>query len=275
MGNLVDASAENERSPTHPTLEGDHPIWTWEETVKGATITLVPYLGLAALSFLGASQPQQSSQRLSPAADLIGAALTVALQLLLEGGFLIAPLWFAVIKPRRLAAQQGLPPPTIGNGLRALGFRPTRPWVVLAGALIGMTAIYLAGYLYTLLAEALNFSINTNVDLIIKDAATAPYTTLALLISAVVIAPVCEEVFFRSFFFQGLRLRIHVWLAVILSASLFGLEHGAPGSLVLLIVIGVLLAILRWRTRSIWPGIALHALNNAVSAIVVLGAIHF
>ncbi len=274
MRDIADTSPGSERSPGHSALEGDQPVWTWEDTVKGATITLVPYLGLAALSLLSTSQPQPS-QRLSPAADLIGAVFTLALQALLEGAFLIAPLWFAVIKPRRLAARQGLPPPTIRDGFRALGFRPVRPWVVLGGTLAGMTAIYLVGYLYTLIAEALHFSINTNVDIIIKDAANSPYTTLALLVSAVVIAPVGEEVFFRSFLFQGLRLRMHAWLAVVLSACLFGIEHGAPGSLVLLIVIGVLLAILRWRTRSIWPGIALHTLNNAVSALVVLGTIHF
>jgi hypothetical protein len=117
--------------------------------------------------------------------------------------------------------------------------------------------------------------VQTNIDIVLKGAEAAPYTAVAILLSAVIIAPFCEETFFRSFLFQGMRLRINVWLAVVLSAILFGIGHGDPGSLALLIVIGLVLAMLRWRTRSIWPGIALHMLNNAVSALVVIQAIHF
>jgi membrane protease YdiL (CAAX protease family) len=44
-----------------------------------------------------------------------------------------------------------------------------------------------------------------------------------------------------------------------------------------LFVIGLALAFLRWRTRSIWPGMALHFLNNFVGALqifLVLAHLH-
>lgn len=275
MGDLLDASPENNRLPSEIALEGDQPNWTWADTVKGAVFTLVPWLGLAALSILSSSTQQQPSQHLSRSADLVSAVLTFLLQGLLEGVFLIAPLWFAVIKPRRQAARQGLPLPTLRDGFRALGFRSVRLWVVMGAAVGGLAAIYLAGFLYSVVADLLHFSVQTNVDTVLKGAEAAPYTAVAILLSAIIVAPFCEETFFRSYLFQGLRLRMNVWLAVLLSALIFGIGHGDPGSLVLLFVIGLVLAILRWRTRSIWPGIALHMLNNAVSAIVVIQAIHF
>jgi membrane protease YdiL (CAAX protease family) len=275
MRDFIDASPGDDHTPAQPPLENDQPIWTWPDTVKGAVLTLVPWLGLAALSILNSSNQQEPSQHLSRSADLISATLTFVLQALLEGVFLIAPLWFALIKPQRLARQQGLPPPTLRDSLRALGFRSVRLLVVLGAGVGGLAAIYLTGILYSLLADLLHFSVQTNIDIVLKSAEAAPYTAVAILIVAVMVAPFCEEVFFRSFLFQGLRLRMSIWLAVVLSAIIFGIGHGDPGSLVLLVVIGLILAILRWRTRSIWPGIALHTLNNVVSAIVVLQVIHF
>src|SRR5262249_53971977 len=135
--------------------------------------------------------------------------------------------------------------------------------------------IFAAIFLYGVIAQALNVPVQTNVDELQKLAATEPWTTLATVIAAVIIAPFCEEVFFRGYFFQGLRLRLSIWPAVVLSAAVFGVAHGGPGSLVLLIVIGLVLAVIRWRTRSLWPGIALHMLNNFLGALVILQALHF
>jgi membrane protease YdiL (CAAX protease family) len=272
---LIDAFSENWQPPTQAFPETDQPTWTWQETARGALLTLVPWLGIAVLSLFSTASQKTPTQRLSTSADLVSAVFTFLLQSLLEGVFLIAPLWFAVIKPRRLARYQGLPLPTLRASLRGLGYRPVRPLLVLGAAVGGMVVIYLAGILYTLVADALQFSTQTNIDIVVKEAAAAPYTAVAILIAAVVVAPVCEETFFRSFLFQGLRLRLNVWLAVVLSAVIFAIGHGDPGSLTLLVVIGLMLAILRWRTQSIWPGIALHMLNNALGAIVVFQAIHF
>jgi membrane protease YdiL (CAAX protease family) len=68
-----------------------------------------------------------------------------------------------------------------------------------------------------------------------------------------------------------------VW-AIIFSALIFGVAHADPGSFAVLVIIGLALAFLRWRTYSIWPGMILHALNNAIAALAVVlymqGMIH-
>lgn len=241
----------------------------------GVLLTLVPWLVIAWSSALTSSSQQTFTRPLSHTADVINAILTFILQSALEGVFLIAPLWFAVFKPRRVARAQGLPEPGIRSGLAALGFRAFNLWKALAGLALGYAAIFVASNLYDSITQALHIPVQTNVDVIQASANAHPWTTLAILLSAVTVAPFCEETFFRGFFFQGLRLRINVWVAVILSAIVFGFAHGDLGSLVLLIVIGLLLAILRWKTRSIWPGMALHALNNLVGAIFILQALQF
>lgn len=253
----------------------DQPTWSFRDMMVGVLLTLVPWLVIAWSSTLASSSQQTSTRPLSHTADIINAILTFILQSVLEGVFLIAPLWFAVFKPRRIARAQGLPEPDIRSGLAALGFRAFSLWQALVGLVLAELAVLGAGYLYDVITQMLHISAQTNVDVIQASANAHPWTTLAILLSAVIVAPFCEETFFRGFFFQGLRLRINLWVAVVLSAVVFGFAHGDLGSLVLLIVIGLLLAILRWKTRSIWPGMALHALNNLLAAIFILQALQF
>jgi membrane protease YdiL (CAAX protease family) len=82
-----------------------------------------------------------------------------------------------------------------------------------------------------------------------------------------VVAPLAEEIFFRGYLFTTFARKVGpVWGALI-AGSLFGLIH-APNpwlSLVALGVLGVCLCALYWRTQSIIPGMALHALNNSIS----------
>jgi membrane protease YdiL (CAAX protease family) len=258
-----------------PSDSNDQPTWSFRDTMVGVLLTLVPWLVIAWSSALASSSQQAPTKPLTRTSDVINAILTFILQSVLEGVFLIAPLWFAVFKPRRVARARGLPEPGIRSGLAALGFRAFNLWKALAGLALGVCAIFFASYLYEAITQALHIPAQTNVDVIQTSANAHPWTTLAILLSAVTVAPFCEETFFRGFFFQGLRLRINVWVAVVLSAIVFGFAHGDLGSLALLIVIGLLLAILRWKTRSIWPGMVLHALNNLLAAIIILQALQF
>jgi membrane protease YdiL (CAAX protease family) len=121
-------------------------------------------------------------------------------------------------------------------------------------------------------------------------------STAALVAAAVfvcVIAPVAEEFFFRGFLFGALRRwrvsmfrrEIGTWLAAIVTGILFGLAHTGSASSQYLIPLGFLgfvLCLMRWRTRSLYPCMALHSFNNSLalgynqlhwSAIAILGLI--
>jgi len=91
-----------------------------------------------------------------------------------------------------------------------------------------------------------------------------------LALSAVVMAPLMEEVFFRGFLFRGLLARCGpVWSAVI-SAALFAAVHREPSRILPLFVAGLLLAWVYYRTRSLWTSIALHASVNALVFVLWL-----
>lgn len=93
---------------------------------------------------------------------------------------------------------------------------------------------------------------------------------IALIVLAVVVAPVAEEVLFRGVLYTGLRDRWGRGAATVVSAVIFALFHGEPFVFVPIAFLGVLLALLAEKTRSVWPGVIAHSLFNATAVVVLL-----
>jgi CAAX protease family protein len=97
--------------------------------------------------------------------------------------------------------------------------------------------------------------------------------TVAAAILIVVAAPVSEEVFFRGFIFGGLRSRLSFPVAAIISGGIFGLFHfTGSGSLEVLPQLAFLGFALAWvyeETGSIYPTMAIHAVNNAIAFAIL------
>jgi uncharacterized protein len=240
----------------------DQTPWTIWQTLSGILWTLVPYLvffQLVSLSSTSSTHPTRPVP-LSPQIDLIYALATVVYAIVGEGVFLIAPVYFA----RRTSAGD------MRSTMQALGFRRFNirrvlPWIILL-----FLSFLLINILYDVLLTALHLSVQTNDQVVLQRGRVAPISTYAALIAAVAIAPICEEVFFRSFIFMGFLRAMPTWVAIVASAFLFALVHQDPASFAVLFCIGLALAFLRWYSNSIWPGIILHALNNAASALLII-----
>jgi membrane protease YdiL (CAAX protease family) len=85
-----------------------------------------------------------------------------------------------------------------------------------------------------------------------------------------VVAPAVEELTFRGVGQSLLRFTGR-WPSILLVGIAFGLWHGLLQALLILIPFGVGLAYLRDRTRSVIPGMVVHALfNGAALAFAVL-----
>jgi membrane protease YdiL (CAAX protease family) len=85
-----------------------------------------------------------------------------------------------------------------------------------------------------------------------------------------IVAPVIEELTFRGVGQSLLRFTGR-WPSILLVGVAFGLWHGLVQALLILIPFGVGLAYLRERTRSVIPGMVVHALfNGAALAVAVL-----
>ena len=234
--------------------------WTIQQTFLGIILTLVPWIALV-VSLSGGNTTRNTP--LPPQLDLINAIVTFFLSSLIEGAFLIAPLYFANRAYRFIT-------PHLRLAWQALGLKKFRVGQALGWIMILAPAIFAVDILYQYLVTALHLNLQTNDQVILAHSKLEPISTYAILSVAVFVAPFCEEVFFRGFVFTGLRNRIPVGWAIVLSALLFGIAHLDPGSFAVLFIIGLALAFLRWRTNSLWPGILLHAINNGVGALAII-----
>ncbi len=96
--------------------------------------------------------------------------------------------------------------------------------------------------------------------------------TMALVtlgVSAVIIAPLAEEILFRGFLFRNLRETIGKGLAAVLSGLFFGLVHMHPTLLIPLTGLGIALALLYEWTGSLWVPILAHMAFNLLTLIRV------
>lgn len=93
----------------------------------------------------------------------------------------------------------------------------------------------------------------------------------------VLAAPFAEEVFFRGFVFGGLRERVGVAWAAILSGLLFGAFHISDADTAGLIIpfgaIGILFAWIYHRTGSLWAPMSAHFLFNLISFILLAAVV--
>ena len=254
-----------EKDALLPTERVEVP-WTWLQTIFGALLTLVPWIALS-LTLATSQSSHTHITHLKPAQDLANAIITFVVSSLIEAAFLIAPLYYAARSFSGLSGRLRL-------ALQSLGFRRFRVGPALTWIAVLFLAIFAADSLYGALINYFHFHIQTNDQVVLQLSKTAPLTTYATLLAAVVVAPFCEEIFFRSFVFAGMLRAIPVALSILFSALVFGIAHVDPGSFPLLCIIGLALAFLRWRTRSIWPGMILHMLNNGFSALVIVLTMH-
>lgn len=90
-----------------------------------------------------------------------------------------------------------------------------------------------------------------------------------ILLLVCVVVPIGEEIFFRGFVYGTLR-RWGVAMATGLSAVFFAAVHQQVVHFLPIFVLGVILALLYERTRSLVGAVAVHAVNNVVAILSLL-----
>lgn len=96
---------------------------------------------------------------------------------------------------------------------------------------------------------------------------STPAELVATLILVAALPAVAEEYVFRGCIARAFARKGYVF-AVFMSALLFAIMHGSPLQLVHQFLIGAVCAVLFFATRSLWPPIILHFLNNAIALML-------
>lgn len=162
----------------------------------------------------------------------------------------------------------------VGDGdLRAgLGWRPVRRWRVL-GILLGcvVLAVVAQAALAAVLPEAEAFLRQAEAW---QDAMLEGRSAIWSLWVVAIGAPVAEELFFRGWLWEGLRPRWGAWGTGIATGLLFLLIHWAGGEwrlLPALVPMAIMLSVAREVCGSVRASIVVHAFNNGLAMLALLG----
>lgn len=140
---------------------------------------------------------------------------------------------------------------------------------LLLGLAMSIPAWLVAQLLATVAAvvlQALGFS----PDLGVADTVIARGDPTVILLAFLLVAPVAEEIFFRGVVFNAWEREHGPWVAVVGSAALFAVIHTSLFALVPIFALGIALALVYRRTRSLVATMAMHAGFNAISVTIAL-----
>lgn len=139
--------------------------------------------------------------------------------------------------------------------------------------------IILMGSIFLILILLSN-NISAYILMNVKDNAFNSYAntltnsnTILVIISALIISPIAEEIFFRGIIFKYLKKDFSFIFATIISVSCFALMHGTIIHIVPAVIMGTLFCEIYEYTKDIKYNIFFHMLYNIL--IMSIGAISF
>ena len=171
-------------------------------------------------------------------------------------GLMVLAVWVFAVRRR-------------GASMSSLGFRPTGSRATYVWPLAVLIASLASTALYAAAVSGLGLDLLEPPELT-EDLFGTGLERTATVLAIVVWGPFAEELFFRGFVLAALVAPLGPARAAVVSSALFAVAHVSIGVVVPIFLTGLMLSWLYLRTRSIWPPITAHALQNFVAVTVVL-----
>lgn len=93
---------------------------------------------------------------------------------------------------------------------------------------------------------------------------------VVMIITAVIMAPIFEEIIFRGIIQKGLMNKgIEPWKAILFSSIIFGVVHANPWQFVGAVLLGCVLGLVYYKTKSLLLPMLLHGFNNLCSSLLI------
>lgn len=170
-----------------------------------------------------------------------------------ELAFFLTPIAYGKIRGRNLLFDMGFE-------------KKFSPWIALillplTAAVICFGSPLASGFIK--IVEAIGYKTENVTSIVVDSGADLALTTVFVAL----IPAVAEEYLFRGCIARGLSKNGY-FFAITVSSALFALMHGNPLQLVHQFILGVACAVLYFSTRSLWPSILLHFLNNETALVL-------
>jgi len=119
-------------------------------------------------------------------------------------------------------------------------------------------------------SQAFDYTPLPQPTVILMSQARNPGALAMMFLAVVILAPVFEEILFRCVLYVPLRRELGIVPAALIVAAIFSSLHFYVWGALQLVVLSLIFTALRERTKSLWPPILLHALNNGLTFVLVL-----
>jgi hypothetical protein len=236
--------------PPQGNAAAQNPLWKGRDVLVMTLAIIVSFVaGVAALT----GAVMVTSGGIQP--DRMPVAYSVGI-IAIQGLAMLVAVWAAGLLRRRYTwADIGLTRPSRGWIAASVGlFFALRAAVILVAALLAQLGIT------SMQPQAIAPEGFTWVG------------AIGMLVFAGVVVPVAEEIFFRGVLYRWLRDKWGVAVGAIVSGLVFGIAHLEPATAIPAAIMGVTLALVFEKSKSLWPSILIHILNN-VTAIGLLYAL--
>ena len=140
----------------------------------------------------------------------------------------------------------------------------SKPWgTLLWVALFALGTIIPLEFIY----EQIGIEMDENTEQIFASLMKEPWGYVAI----GALAPLAEEVVFRGAILRtllGIMSKKNHWVAIMISAAIFGAVHGNQAQFINALLMGLILGWMYYRTGSLVPGILLHWVNNTMAYVL-------
>lgn len=217
----------------------ENDVWGWRECVA---LLVLDFVGvIVGIKLIVQPMYEQWLDNDLYAGTLMG--LTVAITLMIG-------VYFIALRPRQLSWKEVGVRTFQKNDWKLIGLYTT---ILVIGSIILMLLTMLVG----------NQLENSKTDAM--QANFSMMSALIAFISAVVISPIYEEIFYRGFMYRFFRNRVGIPSAIVISSLIFTIAHiPTYNAMPVNFLGGVIFALAYERTNSIWPPVLIHGLTNAV-----------
>lgn len=157
-----------------------------------------------------------------------------------------------------------------GISLRQFGFKSFRLLPTLGRLIISSLSLIAVSTAVFYLGELLWPSLNLEqAQEVVFNRAQGTGQLVMAFVALVIIAPVVEEVIFRGLLLPAYVKRWGIWAGTLVTSLLFGLVHWQLNVGIITFIMGLLLAWLYLKSRSLWPAIMFHSLKNLLAFYLI------
>ncbi|KAA1189402.1 CPBP family intramembrane glutamic endopeptidase [Paenibacillus sp. B2(2019)] len=217
--------------------------WTWREFI--ALLALEFVFVIFVIKYAVQSMYEQWLGNTLYSGTLTG--LTIAIVLLLG-------LYFIALRPKKMSWTE----------VGVKGFPAKDWWRIALWTLIlivfSVATLYLTSFLGNTVDNSKTESLKQNVTL---------FTIIIGIVSAGIVSPFYEEIFYRGFIYRWLRARVSMRWAIVISSLIFTFAHfPTMNAMPVNFISGVVLAWTYERTGSVVPGMILHGVFNTIAVLL-------